>query len=158
MTDNGLTALTLQSSPGTPRCHLQSQSRCTPEVHRSATCSKPRAVVQKRLACLDHEQPFGCRLDLALPAIDRFNLGNDVDAGGQLPLHERMSDAPSLFERSASCENEPLSVMFSPSNTCASRAVVIESRVLIFTGSIRGSPMTTQTQTQIKFGTSDGGP
>src|SRR5271169_1654391 len=53
----------------------------------------------KNLGCrLDHEQPLRCRLDLPLPAIDRFNLGNDVDAGGELALNQRMGDAASLIE------------------------------------------------------------
>src|ERR1019366_2943508 len=49
----------------------------------------------------DYEQPLRCRLDLAFPAIYRFNLGSDVDAGCQLPVNQRMRDAPGFFERTA---------------------------------------------------------
>src|SRR5271169_1263568 len=61
--------------------------------------------VQRRL---DYEQPLGCRLDLALPAIYGFNLGSDVDAGCQLPLNQRMGDAAGFLERAAGGKHEPL--------------------------------------------------
>src|SRR5208282_1519349 len=67
----------------------------------------------------------------------RFNLGNDVDAGCQLPLHQRLCDASSLFERTASGQDQPF-------------VDHIKSKVKGFTRSIRGQPMATQ----IKFGTS----
>src|SRR5208337_83366 len=86
---------------------------------------------------LDQEQPLGCRLHLALPAIDRFNFGSDVDAGCQLPLHQRLCDAAGLFERTASGKNEPF-------------VGHIRLKAKSFTRSIRGRPMATQ----IKFGTS----
>src|SRR5208282_3488022 len=56
---------------------------------------------------LDYEQPLRRRLDLALPAIYRFNLGSDVDACRQLPVNQRMRDAAGFIERTASRKNEP---------------------------------------------------
>ncbi len=47
---------------------------------------------------LDHEQHFGGAFHFAFPAVHRFHLGNDVDAGGQLPLDQRAGNVPSLFE------------------------------------------------------------
>src|SRR5215469_13547755 len=35
---------------------------------------------------LDHQQPLVRRFYLAFPAVDRFDLRNDVDARGQLPF------------------------------------------------------------------------
>src|SRR5437868_9773599 len=64
-------------------------------------------AVESACRRLDYEQPLRCRLDLALPAIYRFNLGSDVDARCQLPLNQRVCDAPGLFERTASGKNKP---------------------------------------------------
>ena len=64
--------------------------------------------IQRRL---DYEQPLGRRLDLPLPAENGFNMGNDVDAGRQLPLNQRMGDAPGFFERTAVVSTSLLSVI-----------------------------------------------
>src|SRR6267143_288801 len=63
-------------------------------------------AVESACRRLDYEQPLRCRLDLVLPAIYGFNLGSDVDAGCQLPLNQRVCDAPGFFERTASRENK----------------------------------------------------
>jgi hypothetical protein len=47
---------------------------------------------------LDDEQVLGCRLNLSFPAIDRFHLGNDIDARGQLTLNQCAGDGPCFFE------------------------------------------------------------
>jgi len=89
----------------------------------------------------DYEQPLRCRLDLALPAIYRFNLGSDVDAGCQLPVNQRMRDAPGFFERTASRKNEPF---------VGHIKSVISNRRFRFHWKHTRQPMATQ----IKFGTS----
>jgi hypothetical protein len=55
---------------------------------------------------LDHEQEFGCRFDLSLPAIHRFKLRNDVDTRGQLAFHERLREPSAFFERAARSKNK----------------------------------------------------
>src|SRR5271166_1872072 len=46
---------------------------------------------------LDDKQILGRSLNLALPAIDRFDTGNDVDASCEPPLDQRMSNRSRLF-------------------------------------------------------------
>src|ERR1039458_1854497 len=89
----------------------------------------------------DYEQPLRCRLDLAFPAIYRFNLGSDVDAGCQLPVNQRMRDAPGFFERTASRKNEPF---------VGHIKSVVSNRRFAFHSKHTRQPMATQ----IKFGTS----
>src|ERR1035438_10094732 len=89
----------------------------------------------------DYEQPLRCRLDLAFPAIYRFNLGSDVDAGCQLPVNQRIRDAPGFFERTASRKNEPF---------VGHIKSVVSNRRFAFHSKHTRQPMATQ----IKFGTS----
>ena len=46
----------------------------------------------KRGAGLGDENDLACRLDLALPAVDRSHAGKNVDAGGEFFLHQRAGD------------------------------------------------------------------
>src|ERR1039457_5034099 len=89
----------------------------------------------------DYEQPLRCRLDLAFPAIYQINLGSDVDAGCQLPVNQRMRDAPGFFERTASRKNEPF---------VGHIKSVVSNRRFAFHSKHTRQPMATQ----IKFGTS----
>ena len=95
---------------------------------------------------LDYEQPLRCRLDLALPAINRFNLRNDVDAGRQLPLNQRMGDAPGFFERTASGKNKPFVGHI--------KSVVSNRRFQIREFKFHSKHTRQPMATQIKFGTS----
>ena len=55
----------------------------------------------------NYEQPLCLRLD-PRPATDTpIHLGNDVDAGRDLPLDERLGNPPRLFDRAASREHKP---------------------------------------------------
>src|SRR5215472_6359618 len=45
---------------------------------------------------LDYQQPLRGALDLALPAVYRFDLRHNVDACCKLPLHQRLSKLTSL--------------------------------------------------------------
>src|ERR1700674_2811683 len=105
-------------------------------------------VAQTNGSCcrrLDHKQPLRCRLDLALPAIYRFNLGNDVDAGCELPLNQRKRDASGFFERTASGENKPFvgHIKSGISNQALKSGFVFHSK-----------HTRQRMATQIKFGTS----
>src|SRR5450755_2200024 len=46
---------------------------------------------------LDEQQPFPARFHLSLPAVNRFNVWDDIHASGQLPLDQMMGDLARLF-------------------------------------------------------------
>src|SRR5437899_9272125 len=59
------------------------------------------------LVCrLDKQQPFLCILDLILPAIDWPDLRNDIDAGREAAVDQRVSDSLCFLLRSGSGEND----------------------------------------------------
>src|SRR5262245_9597777 len=53
----------------------------------------------------DQQQPFGGSLQLSLPAVERLDLGHDIDAGGQAQLDEFLRDLARLFGRTCSGKN-----------------------------------------------------
>src|SRR6478609_7031144 len=54
----------------------------------------------------DQEQPFRGGLYFLLPAIHRFDLRNDVDAGSQPALHQRVGDLSGFFLRAGGGHND----------------------------------------------------
>src|SRR5215467_1997946 len=59
-----------------------------------------------RSECLDQEQELLRLFDLSLPSVHRFDLWDDVDAGGEASLDQRVCNLVSLFFRSSSGEDE----------------------------------------------------
>src|SRR5258708_3829192 len=52
-----------------------------------------------RLQRLDHQQPLVGDLYFALPPVDGVNLRDNIHAGGELALHQRLGDLSGLFLR-----------------------------------------------------------
>jgi hypothetical protein len=47
-------------------------------------------------------------LRVSVPGVNRFHLGNDADARGQLFLYESISDSPGFFFRTCGRHNQSL--------------------------------------------------
>jgi len=54
----------------------------------------------------DEEQKFGRSFDLALPAVDGREAGNDADAGGELLVDEGSGDALGFFARAGGGQDQ----------------------------------------------------
>ena len=52
------------------------------------------------------QEPFSGGFDLSLLAVNRFDLRNDIDAGGEMAFNKGVGDGASLFERTAGREND----------------------------------------------------
>src|ERR1039458_5424872 len=59
-----------------------------------------------RGGCLDHQKPFPSFVHVALPSVDRRNLGHDVDAGGETALDEMAGDFVRFFFRPGGGEDD----------------------------------------------------
>lgn len=59
----------------------------------------------------DEEEDFGGFLHFALPAVDGFDLGDEVDAGGEVLLDERGGDAFGFFNAADGGDGDPCLVI-----------------------------------------------
>lgn len=47
--------------------------------------------------CLDDQKPFARFFEFSLPAINRRDVRNNIDAGGEASLNQRMCDLAGFF-------------------------------------------------------------
>ncbi len=67
------------------------------------------AYVFKRGSCgFDYQKGLAGLFDAALPAVNRCDLRDNVDAGGQAPFHQMVRDHLSFFLRAGGSENDSL--------------------------------------------------
>jgi hypothetical protein len=82
-------------------------------------------LTERHSSCLDDQEPFTSLFHLALPAVDRSDLWNDIDAGCEAALYQKARNLPSFFFRSSGCENDSfvghikISLQFSADNGTA---------------------------------------
>lgn len=70
------------------------------------TCQSFAKAIESVLRRFYDQEPFVRGFDLVLPAVNRFDPRDYVDAGSEMAAYERVGDGASLFERNTRREND----------------------------------------------------